>query len=232
MRRNNLIAQRKHHMPTYSIDSDNNLAVHPDKNAAIQEAGATGAAFDTEAQLNESTASWPTSRLVQIWNSFAGAPPFADLKEVKKFTDHKTATVRIWTAAQRLGEALEEEMRIAEQDMLRAQEEMMSSTKAARPAKVARTAAPKRPTKPEASMDAASVDGAPAPKQREGTRKATVIALLERDGGATLEEIMAETKWQKHSVRGFISTLASKHGYAVVSTRRESDKARCYSIAK
>jgi hypothetical protein len=170
--------------------------------------------------------------LVQVWNSFAGAPPFADLKEVKKFTDHKTATARIWTAAQRLGEALEEEMRIAEQDMLRAQQEMLSGTKAAKPAKVARTAAPKTPTSPEASMDVASTDGAPAPKQREGTRKATVIALLERTGGATLEEIMAETKWQKHSVRGFLSTLASKHGYAVVSKRRETDKARCYSIAK
>jgi len=219
-------------MPTYSIDTENSLAVHPDKDAAIKEAGATGAAFATEAELSEATASWPTSRMVQVWNSFAGAPPFADLKEVKKFTDHKTATVRIWTAAQRLGEALEEEMRIAEQDMLRAQEEMMSGTKAARPAKVARTAAPKRPTKPEASMDAASVDGAPAPKQREGTRKAAVVALLEREGGATLEEIMSATSWQKHSVRGFISTLGSKHGYTIVSTRREIDKARCYSITK
>ena len=59
-----------------------------------------------------------------------------------------------------------------------------------------------------------------------------MIALLEREGGATLEEIMAETKWLKHSVRGFISTLGSKHGYTIVSTRRESDKARCYSITK
>jgi hypothetical protein len=80
-------------------------------------------------------------------NSFAGAPPFADLKEVKKFTDRRTALARIWNAAQRLGEALAEEMKIAEQDMLRAQQEMLS---AAKPAKVARTAAPKTPTKPKA----------------------------------------------------------------------------------
>jgi hypothetical protein len=40
-----------------------------------------------------------------------------------------------------------------------------------------------------------------------------VIALVERAGGATLDEIMAATAWQKHSVRGFISTLGSKHGY-------------------
>jgi len=219
-------------MPTYSINTENSLAVHPDKDAAIKEARANGAAFATEAELSETTASWPTSRMVQVWNSFAGAPPYADLKEVKKFTDHKTAIARIWTAAQRLGEALEEEMRIAEQDMLRAQQEMTRATKATKPAKLARTAASKAPANPQATKDATSKDEAPAPKQREGTRKAIVVALLEREGGATLEELMAATLWRKHSVRGFISTLGSKHGYNVVSTRRESDKARVYTIEK
>src|SRR5664279_5264529 len=117
-------------MPTYSIDSDNNLAVHPDKEAATKEASATGAAFATEAQLSEATALWSASRLVDVWNGFAGAPPFAELKEVKRFTDRKSAVTRIWNVAQRLGEALEEEMRIAEQDMLRAQQETLSTTKA------------------------------------------------------------------------------------------------------
>ena len=219
-------------MPTYSIDSDNDLAVHPDKDAAINEAGANGAAFATEAELSETTALWPASRLVDVWNGFAGAPPFAELKEVRRFTDRKSAVTRIWTAAQRLGEALEEEMAIAEQDMLRAQQEMLSATNATKPAKAARTAAPKAPAKPKATKDATSTDGAPAPKQREGTRKATVIALLEREGGATLEELMAATAWQKHSVRGFISTLGSKGGYTIVSARREEDKVRCYSITK
>jgi hypothetical protein len=219
-------------MPTYSIDTENNLAVHPDKDAAIKEAGATGAAFASEAQLSEATASWPAPRLVEVWNSFAGAPPFADIKEVKKFTDRKTATMRIWTAAQRLGETLEEEMRIAEQDMLRAQQEMLSATKATKRAKPAHTPTPKASAKPKATKDTTSTGDAPAPKQREGTRKATVLALLERGGGATLEEIMAATAWQKHSVRGFISTLGSKHGYTITSTRREADKVRIYSITK
>ena len=89
-------------MPTYSIDTENSLAVHPDKEAAIKEAGAAGAAFATEAELSEATASWPASRLIETWNSFAGAPPFAELKEVKRFTDCKSAVTRIWMAAQRL----------------------------------------------------------------------------------------------------------------------------------
>jgi hypothetical protein len=46
-------------MPTYSIDTENSLAVHPDKDAAIKEAGANGAAFATEAELSEATALWP-----------------------------------------------------------------------------------------------------------------------------------------------------------------------------
>ena len=211
-------------MPTYSIDGDNNLAVHPGKGAATKEAGLTGAAFETEADFSEAVADWPASRLVDVWNGFAGAPPFAELKETKRFVDRKSAVARIWNVAQRLGETLEEEMKIAEQDMLRARQD------ATKPANPAHTAAPKPPAKPKPTKDATGPNDAPAPKQRKGTRKATVLALLEREGGATLEEIMAETLWQKHSVRGFISTLASKHGHVITSTRREGDQARVYAI--
>jgi hypothetical protein len=77
-------------------------------------------------------------------------------------------------------------MKIAEQDALRA-----AST--AKPAKAVRTAAPKAPAKPKATKDATSRDDAAAPKRREVTRTATMIALLERECGATLEGIMAET---------------------------------------
>jgi hypothetical protein len=201
-------------MPTYSIDTDNNLAVHPDKDAAMKAAGATGAAFATEAQLGAATALWPGSRLLEVWNNVAGAPPFAELKEVKRFTDRKSAVTRIWAAAQCLGETLEEAMKIAEQDMLRAQQEMMSGAKAARRAKVKNTAAPNAPARPKATKDATSSDEAPAHKQREGTRKATVLALLERDGGATLEEIMAATLWQNAP-----SAASSPHSAASTATR-------------
>src|ERR1039458_9435279 len=120
-------------MPTYSIDVENNLAVHPDKDAALKEAGANGTAFATEAELSEATALWPANRLVDVWNGFAGAPPFAELKEVKRFTDRTSAVARIWNAAQRLGEAIEMEVNIAEQDLVRADK----AAKAAELAKVA-----------------------------------------------------------------------------------------------
>ena len=52
--------------------------------------------------------------------------------------------------------------------------------------------------------------------------------MIQRKGGATLDEIMKATGWQKHTVRGFISILGSKGGIKVTSTRRESDGARVY----
>jgi len=39
---------------------------------------------------------------------------------------------------------------------------------------------------------------------------------------------MEKTGWQPHTVRGFMSTLHAKGGPEVVSSRRESDKARVY----
>jgi len=41
-----------------------------------------------------------------------------------------------------------------------------------------------------------------------------------------------ETGWQKHTVRGFISFLGSKHGLKIESSKRESDGARVYSLAQ
>lgn len=45
---------------------------------------------------------WPGSRLVEIWNFFAGVAPFTELKPVKKFTSRKMAVARTWEAVQRL----------------------------------------------------------------------------------------------------------------------------------
>jgi hypothetical protein len=64
-----------------------------------------------------------------------------------------------------------------------------------------------------------------------GGKTATVLDLLRREGGATLEELMKATGWQAHSVRGFISGILNKRmGLPVVSAKREDGK-RTYSIA-
>jgi hypothetical protein len=57
-----------------------------------------------------------------------------------------------------------------------------------------------------------------------------VVALLRRDGGTTLEEMMKATSWQKHSVRGFMAgALKKRHGLTAVSEKTETG--RVYRVA-
>ncbi len=122
-------------------------------------------------------------------------------------------------------------------------QEQKAPTKA-RGAKQARRVAP---AKRKATKKATAAKKAPKAKQaakapkaakpkaegvREGSKTATVLALIQRAKGATLAEIMDATSWQAHSVRGFISgTLGKKMGLTVDSTKRE-DGTRVYNIAK
>ena len=65
---------------------------------------------------------------------------------------------------------------------------------------------------------------------RPGSKTAKILHLLERSGGATLKDLMKATDWQPHSVRGFLSgTLRKKMGLALTSTKNE-DGARSYSL--
>ena len=85
-------------MTTFTLDNDNNITAH-DATPAAQD---NVVAFATEKELTKLSADWPVTRFVEVWNAFAGAPPFGDLKPVKKFTDRKTAAARIWKAMQAL----------------------------------------------------------------------------------------------------------------------------------
>ena len=66
---------------------------------------------------------------------------------------------------------------------------------------------------------------------RAESKGAKILALIGRPKGATLAEIMKATDWQAHSVRGFLSTAAKKHGLKIESAKREGG-ARVYSIAR
>jgi hypothetical protein len=46
-----------------------------------------------------------------------------------------------------------------------------------------------------------------AAEPKGGSKKETLLSLISRKDGASLEELMAALGWQKHSVRGFIATL-------------------------
>jgi hypothetical protein len=54
----------------------------------------------------------------------------------------------------------------------------------------------------------------------ERSKKDEVIALLSRETGATLSELITTTGWQKHSILGFLSgTLKKKIGSEIRSER-------------
>jgi hypothetical protein len=69
------------------------------------------------------------------------------------------------------------------------------------------------------------------PKADRANKKAEVIALMKRAKGATLAEIMAATKWQAHTVRGFVSILGSKGGEKIESSKNAAGE-RTYKIGK
>jgi len=66
---------------------------------------------------------------------------------------------------------------------------------------------------------------------REGSKTAQVIAMLQREGGATLSEIMEKMAWQKHTVRGFMAGAMKKARYTVESFKLEGGE-RSYRIIK
>jgi hypothetical protein len=90
--------ERKTTMTTFAIDTGNHITACLDG----EEIPGSEAKFSSEKELAKLAANWPIGRLAEIWNGFAGVPPFGDLKPVKKFTDRKTAVARIWRAIQAL----------------------------------------------------------------------------------------------------------------------------------
>ncbi len=77
------------------------------------------------------------------------------------------------------------------------------------------------PTDEAASDTPAGHDAAPkARTPREGTKQATLIAMLRTPDGATIEDISAATGWQSHTVRGAMAgALKKKLGLEVTSRR-------------
>jgi len=122
---------------------------------------------------------------------------------VKKFENRTKACNRIWKSIQGLGEA-----------------EPVKTPPAA--PQVAKGRAPRSRSTTEARTT----------ESAHGGKKAEVITMLQKPGGATLQAIMDATGWQAHTTRGFIAgTLKTKMGLQVESFKNEA-KERSYRITQ
>lgn len=62
---------------------------------------------------------------------------------------------------------------------------------------------------------------------RDGSKLGQVAELLKRPAGATLEEIMQATGWQRHTVRGFIAGAAKKKLGLTIESSKSDGQRRC-----
>jgi hypothetical protein len=206
--------RRSRKMTTFIIDAENSITALDSQQADFE-----GEIFASQQELADLAAKWPANRLVEVWNGIPGLTP------VKKFTDRKSAVARIWKAIQSLdgGGATEATKTAA------AAPERSSKAKAGGKERKKEKSASKHAAK--AAKGKRTKGGDKPAVARDGSKKAEVLGLLKRKGGATLSQIMKATGWQAHSVRGFISgALGKKMGLTVGSVRRE-DGERVYTLA-
>ncbi len=57
----------------------------------------------------------------------------------------------------------------------------------------------------------------PAAAPRAGSRLGQLVALLQREHGASLDDLCAATGWQVHSVRGAMAGSLKRKGYLIGS---------------
>jgi Protein of unknown function (DUF3489) len=101
-----------------------------------------------------------------------------------------------------------------------------------RPAQAAAAMPRKRKTatvrpKPQAASPAASKRRSAPTKSKQDL----VIQMLRRQSGVTIEEIIAKTSWQPHSVRGFFSGLVKKKLKLPLTSEVGKDGVRRYHVA-
>jgi hypothetical protein len=224
---------------TFTIENEtNNIVIHPSAEEAAAVPNAEG--FGDETTLAKLAANWPTARLIEIWNGLPGKIP------VKKFKDRASAISRIWKAIQYLGlaapvsadnEAEPVLIPSAEpSDTVQLNAVIPESAEGAPdtslPPQTPDVASESAPAKPRGSRaKKAPKPATEASGPREGSKTSQVIAMLKREGGTTVEEIMTEMGWQKHTTRALLSaggSLTKKHGLVVTSEK--IGEQRTYSI--
>ena len=69
-----------------------------------------------------------------------------------------------------------------------------------------------------------------APRTRDGSKQAQLIAMLRRAKGATIDEIAEAFTWQPHTVRGAIAGALKKKLGLNVTSEKDDKRGRVYRI--
>ena len=184
------------------------FSIDADKTITYSEDSTPGALnFSTQQALQTlaDAQNWSREILEEIWNGFAGVVPFDDLKPVKKFRNRPYGVAQIWKVVQRLVPA--------SPTVSVAVESPVVAPTDSKPARKVR------------AIKKATSEG------HRGEKREAVLALIGSKSGASVQELMDAMGWLRHTVRGFISTLQSKHGVAVVSDK-DAGRGHVYRIAK
>jgi hypothetical protein len=191
--------QRKSRMTTYTIDTENSITAHASK----QEAG-EGESFSSQQEFTSMVAEWPAKRLIEVWNGIPGLTP------IKKFKDQKSAVSKIWKAIQSLdGGGAKEAATTATAASKRA----YKGKAAARQGKKTTSVAKANPARVGKGKPGRAGRRAIATSARDGSKKAEVLGLLQRRGGATLGQIMKATSGRLTACAGSLAgRWASKWG--------------------
>jgi hypothetical protein len=137
---------------------------------------------------------------------------------VERRTEDAALQAEIEPTALTATEAIEPGEPVADQHERELQAAPLEAPTTEKPARAKK--APKAPKAPKTEESAGP---------REGSKTARVVAMLKREGGATLEEIMQQMSWQKHTVRGLMAGAMKKAGYAVESFKSDKGE-RSYRI--
>ena len=84
--------------------------------------------------------------------------------------------------------------------------------------------------KPNARPKTPKTKGPKAPRAREGSKQAQLIAMLRRAKGATIDEVVEALEWQPHTVRGAIAGALKKKLGLDVTSEKDDKRGRVYRI--
>ena len=78
--------------------------------------------------------------------------------------------------------------------------------------------------------DGAAGDAKAAPTPRTGTKQEKLISMLRTPEGASIDEIVAATGWQPHTIRGAIAGALKKKLGLMVTSEKVEGRGRVYKL--